>query len=626
MRAAGDGDMTRAIRSRGGSKDAFWADITPYESGSDHWIYQEGGFAIPSIYLRDHPDIYIHTTGDIADNIEPTKIKRSAFIAAASGYYLATMPDRGAALLRLSYANAHERLAEDGRRAVAMAHESGGRADAANIVAQAVLREQRRICVAGALRRWQVAGPRPVERRHRGDRRSPLLAIVGADEAERTAASDFRASSADRRVPVRNADVKGPLTPGGDWLVAKGITAPLAIAGVPGSRGRHVRDRQLHGRQPIDWRDPRRRERRIRTRSAGRRCGIRRGAGEGGRVFVQAMRHSFVAAGFFAATMAAGAPPTSDIEPGLLRALTGQFAFTPSDSRGYPARKNCEANAGGDSSGRSRRCRGPPSARLKAGVRQPREGHRQLQAGRGVLQIGTFGRSAFGGRSGSADRRTRRFRSGSCRVHDCDIRIPADAIRRIQQAVAGSGGHEQARAASEFKQILAAHVRAYLDGGNGPDHGYDDGTAPISRQSSSPASSRTRMRLRCSRPECPSTCAIRRPLRSRTPTTSSTGRRKIRAGALHHRDARVHRYLSVGGDVRHRVARRVLEPLCRCVAVGDGRGRCAIDGKRVRPGLREPFARQRAEGRLRRAHAGAAEGQIRPRIYAEATAASLERR
>ena len=80
---------------RGGSKDAFWADITPYESGSDHWIYQEGGFAIPSIYLRDHPDIYIHTTGDLPDNIEPTKIKRSAFIAAASGYYLATMPDRG---------------------------------------------------------------------------------------------------------------------------------------------------------------------------------------------------------------------------------------------------------------------------------------------------------------------------------------------------------------------------------------------------------------------------------------------------------------------------------------------------------------------------------------------------
>src|SRR5206468_4082977 len=98
MRAAGEGDRTRAIRSQSGSKDAFWADITPYESGSDHWIYQEGGITIPTIYLRDRPDIYIHTTGDVVDNIEPTKIKRSAFIAAASGYYLATMSGHGSSL------------------------------------------------------------------------------------------------------------------------------------------------------------------------------------------------------------------------------------------------------------------------------------------------------------------------------------------------------------------------------------------------------------------------------------------------------------------------------------------------------------------------------------------------
>src|SRR5206468_7793158 len=141
-RAAGDGEMAHAVRSPDGSKDAFWADITPYESGSDHWIYQEGGFGIPAIYLRDHPDIYIHTTGDLTGNIEPTKIKRAAFIAAASGYYLATMPDRGESLVALSYANAHARLAEDGRRAIAMAADKARGRDAANIVAQGALREQ----------------------------------------------------------------------------------------------------------------------------------------------------------------------------------------------------------------------------------------------------------------------------------------------------------------------------------------------------------------------------------------------------------------------------------------------------------------------------------------------------
>jgi aminopeptidase YwaD len=231
FRAAADGDMTRAIRSQGGSKDAFWADITPYESGSDHWIYQEGGFGIPAIYLRDHPDVYIHTTHDLPDNIEPTKIKRSAFIAAASGYYLATMPDRGASLLALSYANAQERLAEDGRRAVAIAADPAHPGEAANIVEQGVLREQRRLrsiarFVTGA------AAPR-VDRLTAalGDAGKGLLAALRSDEdVQRGAAAGVRRPSADARVPVRNEDVKGPLDAGGDWLKDKAGESAAAIA------------------------------------------------------------------------------------------------------------------------------------------------------------------------------------------------------------------------------------------------------------------------------------------------------------------------------------------------------------------------------------------------------------
>jgi aminopeptidase YwaD len=225
MRAAGDGDMTRAIRSQGGSKDAFWADTTPYESGSDHWIYQEGGFRIPTIYLRDHPDIYIHTTGDLADNIEPTKIKRSAFIAAASGYYLATMPDHGASLLRLSYADAHERLGDDARRAVAMAADGRG-AEAANIVVQAMRREQTRfrslsrfVNLDGDLH----LGSETVERlgASLADTAKGILPIVGPASAAR---------ATDARVPIRNPAVKGPLAPDGDWLREKAGAAAAAIA------------------------------------------------------------------------------------------------------------------------------------------------------------------------------------------------------------------------------------------------------------------------------------------------------------------------------------------------------------------------------------------------------------
>ena len=104
----------------------------------------------------------------VPDNIEPTKIKRSAFIAAASGYYLATMPDHGAALLRLSYANAHERLAEDGRRAVAMAADRAHGARAANIVTQGAAARAAAAAVAVALR-----GPRRGHLHSARKRRAP---------------------------------------------------------------------------------------------------------------------------------------------------------------------------------------------------------------------------------------------------------------------------------------------------------------------------------------------------------------------------------------------------------------------------------------------------------------------
>jgi len=86
--ASGDG-FEDALISVGGSKDSLVADITDFEMGSDHDVYQEGSFQIPTIYLRDWPDVFIHTNNDMPENIDPTKMKRSSFIAAASGYFLA---------------------------------------------------------------------------------------------------------------------------------------------------------------------------------------------------------------------------------------------------------------------------------------------------------------------------------------------------------------------------------------------------------------------------------------------------------------------------------------------------------------------------------------------------------
>jgi len=76
-----------------GGKEPLRAEYSAYTMGSDHDVYQDSSFGIPAIYLNDWPDRYIHTNFDSAANIDPTKLKRAAFIGAASGYFLAGLTD-----------------------------------------------------------------------------------------------------------------------------------------------------------------------------------------------------------------------------------------------------------------------------------------------------------------------------------------------------------------------------------------------------------------------------------------------------------------------------------------------------------------------------------------------------
>jgi aminopeptidase YwaD len=79
-----------------GGKEPLRAEYSAYTMGSDHDVYQGSSFGIPAIYLNDWPDRYIHTNFDTAANIDPTKLKRVAFIGAASGYFLAGMDESSA--------------------------------------------------------------------------------------------------------------------------------------------------------------------------------------------------------------------------------------------------------------------------------------------------------------------------------------------------------------------------------------------------------------------------------------------------------------------------------------------------------------------------------------------------
>lgn len=72
-----------------GDKRALQADVGPYNEGSDHQVWSEGSWRIPTIYVADWPDRYIHTDRDSVANIDATKLRRAIFIAAASAWHLA---------------------------------------------------------------------------------------------------------------------------------------------------------------------------------------------------------------------------------------------------------------------------------------------------------------------------------------------------------------------------------------------------------------------------------------------------------------------------------------------------------------------------------------------------------
>ena len=93
-----------------GGKEPLQAEMVELTLGSDHQVYADSSFGIPAIYLNDWPDRYIHTNLDTPANVDPTKLKRAAFIGGASAYFLANVNSNDAtAILRLLQINSWRR-------------------------------------------------------------------------------------------------------------------------------------------------------------------------------------------------------------------------------------------------------------------------------------------------------------------------------------------------------------------------------------------------------------------------------------------------------------------------------------------------------------------------------------
>ena len=108
-----------------GTRNEFLADLTPYAEGSDHDDYDSSTIAVPSLYLRDWPDIYIHTDHDSLEQIDATKLRRVALLGAASGYtYAAIDNSKAEASLPFFAARAQQRLAQGFERAQTLAEDT----------------------------------------------------------------------------------------------------------------------------------------------------------------------------------------------------------------------------------------------------------------------------------------------------------------------------------------------------------------------------------------------------------------------------------------------------------------------------------------------------------------------
>jgi hypothetical protein len=71
------------------------------------------------------------------------------------------------------------------------------------------------------------------------------------------------------------------------------------------------------------------------------------------------------------------------------------------------------------------------------------------------------------------------FDASTCRVADCDVRLPAEVIRRLPKPIDGAGRPAQEETAAWFKRVLIADVQAYVSGTPGRFAQYDDGSRPI---------------------------------------------------------------------------------------------------------------------------------------------------
>jgi aminopeptidase YwaD len=216
---AGGADVRWPLVDPEGGREALQAVMAPFSMGSDHQVWAEGTFRVPSLYFNDWPDRYIHTHADQPRNIDATKLLRAAFLGAASAWYLADLGGEGLpALLRVLERHALERAAG----ALARAEELAGAGERRNLLRHQLDFERR------ILESIEPFSPLTPEQRATGMALLARLAgILGTDP--------HAAPPPSGAVYRRNPEIPGPMDGFGysylqDQVEQRGLELPALLA------------------------------------------------------------------------------------------------------------------------------------------------------------------------------------------------------------------------------------------------------------------------------------------------------------------------------------------------------------------------------------------------------------
>lgn len=102
-----------------GTDDPFYYSIDDHYGSSDHEVFNDWGVQVPGIMMITWPDLYYHTSQDIADKCDATQLKRVCLIGAAAAYTIAGADESMALKIAAEVAgNSSARIGNQLQRAV----------------------------------------------------------------------------------------------------------------------------------------------------------------------------------------------------------------------------------------------------------------------------------------------------------------------------------------------------------------------------------------------------------------------------------------------------------------------------------------------------------------------------